>query len=166
MLAICALVLFGLVKLDAAAADSAARRARETLAEQAKASNSRPEKPAPIAHRASEDSSIGERGPIVLPVGSAWSGGTASAVAHADYTRAPGASGALSRTVRPEPSSTPVLPQAPQVLGGIIPSASAAAVAQRPGDEPGPPAALLALFAGCGIMMSLAGAALLIRIPR
>jgi hypothetical protein len=166
VLAACALMLFGLVKLDAAAADRQTSRARETLAEQAKAARDRPAEPKPEPRAPGTETSIGERGPIVLPVGGAWSGGTASAVAHTEYVRAPGPNGTLSRTVEPQTTVPATVSKAPPLLVENFGGQQVLAATPRVVAENGPSPSLLALFAGCGIIMSLAGTALLLRIPR
>ena len=165
VLVACALILFGLVKLDPLRRTPPPTGRADTLAEQAKASKARPKKLAPVAHRprrrprsanaARSRSRSARPGAAAPPPRSPI-----------NYERAPGASGELLRTVRPEPSSTPAIPQSPPMLLANIDGMESVAAAPRQPTDPGPPASLLALFAGCGIIMSLAGTALLIRIPR
>ena len=171
MVTCCAAALFGLIKLDAAAAGHAAEKARETLAKQAEAAESRTavaprDKPALLMEARDGEESIGERGPIPVPTGGAWG---------ATFVRTPGAGGGLSRAVRPMPSTAPAEdPATGAAEGSDERSVLVAMLARRTPPLATPKAAepahanasLLALIAGCGIIMSLAGAALLFRTPR
>jgi hypothetical protein len=80
VLAACAAVFAVLVHFDGAAARDEAERARAELARRAQPAAT------PVEHRAA-GADIGDAGPISLPVGSAWSPGTAPAVAHAQPAR-------------------------------------------------------------------------------
>jgi hypothetical protein len=90
ILALCALLLVGLAKMDNSAASREAHRAQAVLAAQAAAAARKPKekekssgsssgKNGPVTARTE---SLGSRGPIAIPVGAAWSPGTSASVAH------------------------------------------------------------------------------------
>jgi hypothetical protein len=79
----CAAVFAVLVHFDGAAARREAERARSELARRAHAAVA-----TPVEHRRA-GADIGDAGPISVPVGSAWSPGTAPAVAHAQPANGP-----------------------------------------------------------------------------
>jgi hypothetical protein len=81
VLAACAVVFTILVHFDGAAARDEAERARAELARRVQAVVTKP------AERRPAGAGIGDSGPISVPVGSAWSPGTAPAVAHAQPAR-------------------------------------------------------------------------------
>jgi hypothetical protein len=78
VLAACAAVFAFLVHFDGAAARHEAERARAELARRVQAVVAKP-----VEHRRT-GADIGAAGPISVPVGSAWSSGTAPAVAQAE----------------------------------------------------------------------------------
>jgi hypothetical protein len=76
ILAACAVLFVVIAKLDRAAADRAGERARAALAERAvKADTEAADRPVVEDNR--PPAAIGDRGPISVPVGGAWSAGTA-----------------------------------------------------------------------------------------
>lgn len=137
----CAVVFFLLVRFDGAAARDEAKRARAALAERAAAA--RQPKPAEETRRKG-DESLGDAGPISVPVNGAWSAGTSPSVGHAKTAVE------LRRVVGPI-SGTPAIAQAAPVV---------------PAADDGPPTVVLALLAGIGAAMALAGSTLIMRTRR
>jgi hypothetical protein len=138
VLTVCLAVFVLLVALDGAASRGETARARKALAARAAASRHN------VRRVATRDDSLGGAGPISVPVGSAWSPGTAPAVGHAKVVE-------RARLRR--------------IIGAVAaPVTAAAEVSARSGS--GLPSSLFALIAGCGVIMALAGSALLARSPR
>jgi hypothetical protein len=92
ILALCAVLLAGLAKMDNSAARQEAQRAHAVLAARAAAEARKPKGDAESSSASSNSGknqpvtarteSLGSRGPIAIPVGAAWSPGTSASVAH------------------------------------------------------------------------------------
>lgn len=173
ILALCAVLLAVLAEMDNSAAREYAARAQRALAAAARVAP-QPAKavraPAPVQVKPRTES-LGSRGPISIPVGAAWSPGTSAAVAHKGPSPAPTApavvAAPLRRIVGPsvpahgrliERAKAPA--RAAPKRRAARPAAPVAAVASpsRPDRRPSP---ILAMMAGCGLLMCLSGAVIL-----
>jgi hypothetical protein len=161
ILALCAVLLAVLAKMDNSAAREYAARAQQALREQASHAPARVKTPAPVPVEPRTES-IGSRGPISIPVGAAWSPGTSATVAHTRVAPQPSpvAMGALHRIVGPVTAPDGVSERVAPAPARAVPAAPAVPAAE-PGDPSRRGSLLLAIMAGCGLLMCLSGALIL-----
>ena len=177
VLAICALLLAGLAKMDNEAAREYQSRAIRALAAQQAAEHTRaPARKAarPVAKVEARTESLGGRGPIAIPVGAAWTAGTSVAVARTHAAPAstpapvpkpalrrivgPVSPGPLSeRTVSAKPVTT-ATPAPPQRRAVSVPAPTGFA-------PPEPPTAAIPmlLMVIAGLLIAASGAVMLTR---
>lgn len=162
ILALCAVLLAGLAKMDNEAAREYQARAQKALAaQQAAQRRAGPPKAdqRPAVSVEARTESLGGRGPISIPVGAAWTAGTSAAVAHTRAAPDPPAVTApsLRRIVGPTPAG-PVVTERPAASAARQARPATVARSADPARRGG---TLLAMMAACGLLMATAGALIL-----